>query len=464
MKTKIALVLSTLFCLQAHAAAIDPDPSFGYAGRALAYYDLAGGKSDIMRDTAVVATTGAIYSVGSVEISGNRQAGALVKRLANGATDTAFASGSSWLSFASDLTTGSAQFNAVAFDTSNTGAVFAGGWRDTWSGRCAYVVKVLDNSVMKGALDGSFSYSGSWTVCNGSGSGAPAEFTDIKVQADGKILLLYKNSPLADVSTLYRLMPNGALDTSFNAGRYRNEPGAFVVDARVLKSETADRIAITNQGILVGGSSQYNGNDWDGYVIRVQNNGVIDSTFGSNGVHFLALDDPNTQNDDRVADLIADSTGKAIVLMNSNSGVFPTNGAQNGVRVIRLNAQGVRDSSFATNGIAYSGLSDTTASSAGNFSYTIGAALAINGYGQIWTIGSLVQVVPGVTIRSMLAASRMSSAGALININNVMPYGLDEYGVSASMVNNAVLIGSKRRTTTLVTDFDFGFLRLLGTP
>jgi|GEM_PF-3056791 len=58
----------------------------------------------------------------------------------------------------------------------------------------------------------------------------------------------------------------------------------------------------------------------------------------------------------------------------------------------------------------------------------------------------------------------MNFAGTLINSNNVMPYGEDEYGVSASMVNNAVLIGSKRRTTALVTDFDFGFLRLLGTP
>lgn len=260
-------------------------------------------------------------------------------------------------------------------------------------------------------------------------------------------------------------MPNGALDTSFNAGRYRNEAGAFVVDARVLKSETADRIAITNQGILVGGSSQYTGNDWDGYVIRVQNNGVIDSTFGYNGVQFAALDDPNTQKNDRLADLIADSTGKPLMLMNSNSGVMPTSNAPNGqVRIIRLNTQGTRDSSFASNGVSYPALSDTTATGTGYYSYTLGSALAINSYGQIWTIGSLVSVGPGISDRSILAASRISASGALLNFNNVMPYGQDEYGVSASMVNNAVLIGSKRRTVALATDFDFGFLRLLGTP
>ena len=51
------------------------------------------------------------------------------------------------------------------------------------------------------------------------------------------------------------------------------------------------------------------------------------------------------------------------------------------------------------------------------------------------------------------------------SVNGVMPYGLDEYGTTANVgTQDRLLIGTRLRTTNTLSDYDFGFLRLLGTP
>lgn len=461
MNRKIAFSILALSSFGVGAAALDADTTFnGGAGRLQVYYDIGGGKGENVRDTAIAPSTGAIYSVGSVDIAAGRSSAALIKRLANGAPDTTFAVGAysnSWLRFDAVSSTGSAQFNAVAFDATNTGAVIVAGYRDTASGqRCAYAVKVLDNAVMKGVLDGGFGYYGEFTYCDGT-SNAAMSFSDVKVLADGKILLL-KNGIQSGSETggaIIRLLANGSFDTSFNAGGLSGFPGQYNINVRSGKNETADRIAVTTSGYLVGGSSQYSGNDWDGYIVRVAGNGTRDNGFAS-GTRFESLDDAGTQKDDRLADLVADSSGRPVLLMNSNN-------AQ--VRVVRLTTVGARDSGFAAGGIQAAGLADTFGSGSGNYQYTSGAALAINSAQQIWIVGSRVSVWPGVSITGELAVSRLSATGAYLNINGVMPYGLDEYGATANVgAQDRLLIGTRLRTTNTLSDYDFGFLRLLGTP
>jgi len=447
---------------QVSGAALDPDTSFGTApdGRRQVYFDLGGGKGEQLRDVAIAPGTGAIYAVGSVDIAPGRSSAALVKRQANGTPDTSFAAGTysnSWLRHDSVGNNGSARFDAVAFDATNTGALIAAGYRDSASGqRCAYAVKLLDNTIAKGVLDGGFGYQGMFTYCDGDGV-SPMSFSDVKVLPDGKILLL-KNGRLSGSETgasLIRLLANGNFDTSFNAGGLSGFQGQYNIDVRAGKNESGERIAVTAAGYLVGGSSQYSGNDWDGYVVRVLANGTRDTSYAG-GARLEALDDAGTAFDDRLADLVTDASGRAVLLMNSNN-------AQ--VRVIRLNSTGQRDTGFGNGGLQAAGLADTFASSGGNFQYTTGAALAINSAQQIWVIGSRVTVWVGVSITGELAMSRLSSTGAYLNFNTVMPYGIDELGATATVGSaDRLLIGTRLRTTNLVSDYDFGFLRLLGTP
>ena len=461
MKNTIALSLLALASFNLSAAALDPDTTFnGGGGRLQVYYDLGGGNGENVRDTAVAATTGAIYSVGSVDIAPGRSSAALIKRLANGAPDTTFAAGTysnSWMLFDSANSTGSAQFDAVAFDGTNTGSVIVAGFRDVSSGqRCAYAVKILDNAVMKGVLDGGFAVYGEFIYCNGY-NGAALSFSDVKVLPDGKILLLWNGANAAGEknSGLIRLLANGQFDSSFNNAGVSGFQGQYNIDVRAGKNESADRIAVTNAGYLVGGSSQFSGDDWDGYVIRVLSNGTRDNTFNY-GTRFEALDDAGTQKDDRLADLLADGNGRPVLLMNSNN---------KDVRVIRLTTAGARDISFGSGGIQASGLADTTSSSGGNYQYQSGAALAINSAQQIWIVGTRVSVWPGVSITGTLAVSRLSATGAYLNVNGVLPYSIDEYGTTATVTaQNRLLIGTRLRTTSQLSDYDFGFLRLLGTP
>jgi Domain of unknown function (DUF5122) beta-propeller len=462
MKRSLAACALALTSLNLCAAALDPDTSFNSSanGRLQVYYDLGGGKSEATQDTAIAPTTGSIYTVGSVEIAPARASAALVKRLANGAPDTAFAAGSysnSWIRIDSVNATGAAQFNAVAFDGTNTGAVFAAGFRDIASGqRCAYAVKVLDNGVVKGALDGGFANQGSLTYCDGYGK--PMSFSDVKVLPDGKILLLWNGSINGGSETggaLIRLLVNGQFDTSFNAGGLSGFQGQYNIDVRSGKNESADRIAVTSAGYLVGGSSQYAGNDWDGFVVRVLANGTRDTGFNG-GTRFEALDDANTAKEDRLADLVADTSGRAVLLMNSNNQF---------VRVVRLTTGGARDTGFNGTGLQLAALADTTGSSSGNYSYTFGAALALNSAQQIWVTGSLVYVSTNAPNTSVLAVSRLAPSGAVLNYNGLLPYGQTEYGATATVgTDNRLLLGSRLRTSGTSTDFDFGFVRLLGTP
>ncbi|UZE03943.1 hypothetical protein [Pseudomonas corrugata] len=106
------------------------------------------------------------------------------------------------------------------------------------------------------------------------------EASDMRVQTDGRILLLanhhYQRSD--HVGILIRLLPDGALDTSFNRG-------GFVMVRRLLKNTWLSCLTVQADGnIVVGGAIDL---PQQGLMVRYDPSGRLDDSFGENG--FLSV-------------------------------------------------------------------------------------------------------------------------------------------------------------------------------
>lgn len=106
------------------------------------------------------------------------------------------------------------------------------------------------------------------------------EACDMRVQADGRILLLANHHyQMSDhVGILIRLLPDGALDTSFNNR-------GFVMVRRLLKNTWLGCLALQADGnIVVGGAIDL---PQQGLMARYDPSGKLDDSFGENG--FLSI-------------------------------------------------------------------------------------------------------------------------------------------------------------------------------
>ncbi|MFH1853348.1 MAG: right-handed parallel beta-helix repeat-containing protein [Candidatus Neomarinimicrobiota bacterium] len=139
----------------------------------------------------------------------------------------------------------------------------------TW---CEYGV-VRYNS--DGSLDTSFDSDGIVTTSVNVGSGWGYIYS-VAIQEDGKIIIA-GSSPSATGNqdiTLVRYNSNGSLDTSFDTDG--------IVTANITGAEVAHGIAIQADGkIVVGG---YSSTDKEFLVLRYNNDGLLDTGFGSSGI------------------------------------------------------------------------------------------------------------------------------------------------------------------------------------
>lgn len=147
---------------------------------------------------------------------------------------------------------------------------------------------------------------------------------------------------------LVRLLPNGTVDTAFG------QSGTARLDLSTgLARDSVYSIARDGQGrVIVFGSAKGEGarTDADRVVVRVGANGSIDTTFGSNGVARLNIEDlPDNQRNG-----IVQADGKIVSsgYVTKATGV----GTQTAPHVAlqRLNADGTADTTFGTNGLVIS--------------------------------------------------------------------------------------------------------------
>ncbi|MHC4440401.1 MAG: delta-60 repeat domain-containing protein, partial [Planctomycetota bacterium] len=183
-----------------------------------------------------------------------------------------------------------------------------------------------------GTLDTGFGTNGAYIYDGGDTDGGYA----IAAQSDGKILVAgeYSNGSDGDVIVL-RLDPDGSLDTNFGSNGIYTYDGGNGYDAVI------DLLVQPDGKIVICGSTN-NGTDNDLLVMRLNKDGALDTTFGTNG----ATTYHGGNNHDYGLRLTVQNDGKILVTgMNHN-------GSDNDIIVVRFNTNGAPDTSFGTGGIA----------------------------------------------------------------------------------------------------------------
>jgi uncharacterized delta-60 repeat protein len=183
-----------------------------------------------------------------------------------------------------------------------------------------------------------FNNDGTKDITFNTGTGFNNTVTKIVLQADGKIIVGGNFTTYKGVTenSIIRLNSDGSKDTTFNTGTGIIGPGY---------NDAISTITLQSDGkIIVGGYfSKYQGVT-ENYIIRLNSDGSKDSTFNTN----IGFNYPATS-------VAVQSDGKIII-----GGHFTSYKENTETRIIRLNSDGSKDSTF-NSGTGLNGLVNTIA-------------------------------------------------------------------------------------------------------
>jgi len=192
-----------------------------------------------------------------------------------------------------------------------------------------------------GNLEPSFGLGGRVTIGFDLGGTNLDQAQAVAVQPDQSVLIAGTvTTASGSTVAVVRLTPNGTLDTTFaGSGKATLNFGS----SATADVSTAKALAIQPDGkILVAGSTSGNGSDFA--VARLNANGTLDNTFGTNGKTILGFNLAG-RNEDTLAGMILDAEGRIVL----GGTVEARNGTDFGV--VRLTATGTLDTTFGTGGL-----------------------------------------------------------------------------------------------------------------
>ena len=210
---------------------------------------------------------------------------------------------------------------------------------------------VLERYNTNGSIDATFSGGSQGNILNiGVTLANNAKSVNMKLQPDGKILVVGTDQPTVNDQTklaVVRYNSDGTLDLTFGQNGY------FISNATNLENIGADLFVMPNGKILVASSANTDllSNSSNLYIYKLNSNGSLDSTFGSNGIQTisLGLNLANTDAADDAKKIIGLADGK--ILIAGFTEAVSNNDGLNNFAVARLNANGSVDQSFGTNGV-----------------------------------------------------------------------------------------------------------------
>jgi uncharacterized delta-60 repeat protein len=186
---------------------------------------------------------------------------------------------------------------------------------------------------------------------------------DEKVLVSGSIL----NGSGGYDMVIWRYNGDGSPDTSFNSAI---SPG-MVVYVGGTYSLYGNSIALDSMGRIVVAGHRYNGSNYDMYIWRYTSEGILDSTFGSDGTAAV-----NIGSDDYVNDLVIDKDGKILITGKSKNSV-----GNNDMGIWRFNSDGSQDSAFNDKGYLFHN------NAAGGNGHDSGRSLTLDKFGRILVAG-----------------------------------------------------------------------------
>jgi uncharacterized delta-60 repeat protein len=227
--------------------------------------------------------------------------GGIVRLNSDGTRDTAFNTNTG---------TGANAFVYVRAVQSD-GKILIGGGVTNWNGTTVGRIVRLNSN---GTRDTTFT--------TNTGTGAVSSTDSIAIQSDGKILVsgYFSSWNGTSVGRIVRLNSDGTLDTTFTTNNGTGANGGV------------NSIAIQSDGkiLVVGGFSSWNGTSV-GRIVRLNSDGTnseTSSSFANNTVNSIAIQ----------------SDGKIVV-----GGTFTTWNVTTVNRIVRLNSDGTLDTAFTTN-------------------------------------------------------------------------------------------------------------------
>ncbi len=161
----------------------------------------------------------------------------------------------------------------------------------------------------------------------------------------------------------------GVLDTTFGTG------GAVTYNGPINGDDWAIKLTLQKDKKMVAVGTCFNGENLDILVLRYNQDGTLDSTFGTGGA---ATYNSPANRDDEGQGVALQRDGKIVVAAHS------FNGAKWNVLVLRYNKNGTLDSTFGTGGVV-------TYDTAGNLSYE-GHSVAIQPDGKIVVAGDIMDI------------------------------------------------------------------------
>lgn len=183
-----------------------------------------------------------------------------------------------------------------------------------------------------GDVDGSFAGGGGRLIALGTGDSFGHSLAR---QPDGKIVVVGSTQVGAFTQfAVVRLTEDGTLDTTFGSG-------GKVSTALGTGNSSAEAVAVQSDGKIVVAGSQFNGSNYDFAIVRYSTAGTLDATFGTGGKVSTPV-----QSGDDYARAVALQTDGRILVAGSGWGTTDNDGA-----LIRYNANGTLDATFAAGGI-----------------------------------------------------------------------------------------------------------------
>jgi uncharacterized delta-60 repeat protein len=187
-----------------------------------------------------------------------------------------------------------------------------------------------------GSLDNSFAIDGKATVDFSSTDGDFA--TAIAVQSDGKIIAVgngYESSGDQTITEVVRLNNDGTIDLSFgNNGKIEEDLFPLYVNEYYF-----ELLIQPDSHLVVCGYKEMFGIIIDGIIIRATPSGELDNSFSGDGIFIY-----DSGYNDEFLDIAIQPDGKIIA-----AGLQDLNGTK--CLLLRLNMNGTIDSSFGTNGV-----------------------------------------------------------------------------------------------------------------
>ena len=284
-----------------------------------------------------------------------------------------------------------------------------------------------------GELDTSFGIGGKVTVQLGS-SAIDSDFARLELLPGGKIIV----GGYGKVNDQFRIVvarlnPNGSLDSSFGTG------GRVILsNGSIAEGYLLEDVAVQQDGKAVLGCLGSVNGAFDFILIRLNSNGLVDSTFDSDGKAIVSV----SAGHDRLHAISIQNDNKILAAGSVEQG------PESRIGVARFNSDGSVDSSFGVNGVSMPNPGNTSIE---------GRAMSLQLNGEIIVAGGSVDSFGAVRLHNDGSLDTDFGNNGLARVSIPTAHSAVVRDISIQENGKIVLVGL---SVDLMSEFDFTIVRL----